>query len=802
MLKRIRKAVIYISILVMSIPTAMAWDNETTHRDLSEVAAERSALGNGYLQNVLGINAGLGARLHWDGGKRKKQKSILEWLQDGGEFEDDSGRFFNHFHNPLRPHPWSDAGLNDSVLGFSFTGGSALLWAQNAGTLPDPNLDWSWQAVRGYFHQALTAPVKTDRDAFLAQTFRGLGNQIHLIQDMSQPAHVRNDAHPEDPFGVIPFTTIRWIERLENWAKINKDTALTFMNAPSIFPDVSLDSSRGALIPIVQFWDTDQYDGTAGTLPLTGGTTVGLAEHTNAHFFSDDTINASRPRHQFPFPSVRIEDYAICADVAPPGSRAERRWYISRTPCSAASVDHFLASSFLPAPKPTEISPSTQLDDRVYEDYARQLLPRAVGYSAALLDYFFRGELSAVPVAAGIAVRNGGTETLGLDPATGLAGGTLEVYYDDAASIRRLLATHALTVPLAPTDPAIVVPFVHPTDNTAFRRYIVVYRGPLGAEQDAVIGKVTAQQIYFVREEAGTDGLLRDKIYRMNPDGSGKTLIYDNADADIHLTGLAVSPDGRTLAFVPLALTNPPLNPTIQLLNIKSGSLMPLTAGAFPAWSPDGTRIAFRRASLPPSSAVADLDIVVRDIATGIETPLTPSPHAADAGLNANNNSQPAWAPDGNSLAFSRSKSSLDPKTTVCSPGSILYRMDLSGKLLGPLSCVTTALADADTAPGFRPDGGEIVFTRKLRAGLPELYKVTVEANGIGTQTKLTDSDGTSFVELFPAWSLDASFILIESGRDGDIDLWRVDPNGAGYRDNLTDDNPNVDAWPAFGWMP
>ena len=33
------------------------------------------------------------------------------------------------------------------------------------------------------------------------------------------------------------------------------------------------------------------------------------------------------------------------------------------------------------------------LDDNVFRDYAARLIPRAVGYSAALLDYFFRGRL-------------------------------------------------------------------------------------------------------------------------------------------------------------------------------------------------------------------------------------------------------------------------------------------------------------------------------------------------------------------------------------------------------------------------
>ncbi|HSF10936.1 MAG TPA: hypothetical protein VLA60_16110, partial [Nitrospirales bacterium] len=34
-----------------------------------------------------------------------------------------------------------------------------------------------------------------------------------------------------------------------------------------------------------------------------------------------------------------------------------------------------------------------RLDDVVYDAYARHLIPRAVGYSAAVLDYFFRGNI-------------------------------------------------------------------------------------------------------------------------------------------------------------------------------------------------------------------------------------------------------------------------------------------------------------------------------------------------------------------------------------------------------------------------
>ncbi len=98
--------------------------------------------------------------------------------------------------------PWSQAGLNDI-----WTGESSLLWAQDGAYQQNfPDGDWSWQKIREYYYIALTgkdfsglgaAPDKTKREEYFAQTFKGLGHQMHLIQDAAQPDHVRNDAHIE-----------------------------------------------------------------------------------------------------------------------------------------------------------------------------------------------------------------------------------------------------------------------------------------------------------------------------------------------------------------------------------------------------------------------------------------------------------------------------------------------------------------------------------------------------------------------------------------------------------------------------
>jgi len=66
---------------------------------------------------------------------------------------------------------------------------------------------------------------------------------------------------------------------------------------------------------------------------------------------------------------------------------------------STVEVIHFVAEAALAHSLGAvqDVAPPSvlwTLDERVHEDYARQLIPRAVGYSAELLDYFFRGRLA------------------------------------------------------------------------------------------------------------------------------------------------------------------------------------------------------------------------------------------------------------------------------------------------------------------------------------------------------------------------------------------------------------------------
>ncbi len=94
-------------------------------------------------------------------------------------------------------------------------------------------------------------------------------------------------------------------------------------------------------------------------------------------------------------------------DIIDP-AKATKRTYLRKLG-DGEHVEHIAAGRWFYKYLPTAMKSSgygLKLDDKVYVDYAQLLLPRAVGYSAALLDYFFRGNISIMPATNGITFRS------------------------------------------------------------------------------------------------------------------------------------------------------------------------------------------------------------------------------------------------------------------------------------------------------------------------------------------------------------------------------------------------------------
>jgi len=84
------------------------------------------------------------------------------------------------------------------------------------------------------------------------------------------------------------------------------------------------------------------------------------------------------------------------------------------------------------------------LTPRVHEDYARELIPRAIGYSAELIDYFFRGrldvDLSIDPFNPALVRLSGPMAPRSRSP------GTLALYADTIAGERAPAIRHRCAV--------------------------------------------------------------------------------------------------------------------------------------------------------------------------------------------------------------------------------------------------------------------------------------------------------------------------------------------------------------------
>ena len=159
--------------------------NPDTHKNINEFIGLNTL-------NEFSLDSYLKDQLGLSDGKEEKFNSnmVYEWLGKGGEYEDEPPwttpylRSVNHFHNPLKPDILQ-AGFTGIWGAGILSGKSSILWSQKPAGEQIPGGYYSWHDVRGYFYSALTATDKITRDINFAETFRGLGQLMHLVQDIS-----------------------------------------------------------------------------------------------------------------------------------------------------------------------------------------------------------------------------------------------------------------------------------------------------------------------------------------------------------------------------------------------------------------------------------------------------------------------------------------------------------------------------------------------------------------------------------------------------------------------------------------
>ncbi|HEY8550484.1 MAG TPA: DPP IV N-terminal domain-containing protein [Vicinamibacterales bacterium] len=262
----------------------------------------------------------------------------------------------------------------------------------------------------------------------------------------------------------------------------------------------------------------------------------------------------------------------------------------------------------------------------------------------------------------------------------------------------------------------------------------------------------------------------------------------------------AWSPDGTTLAFV----SNRGGPPELHLLDLATGKgpmrLSPSVAGS-PAWSPDGTHLAF--ACL--RSGQWDICVIDRDGRR--ERVVVSSPV---------DETEPAWSPDSARLAFRRADGRRGE----------IHVTDASG---GGASRPVTPPDWSAERPSWSPDGRRLVVSRHVAGEDFDLAIVDVSAsghangggpapivlspspggnfdpvwsrdgariafahpNGVGildvADGSVTFLDGSQAGDRYPTWSPDGGAIAFQSGRDGNREIYRAGVGGARVTRRLTD---------------
>jgi dipeptidyl aminopeptidase/acylaminoacyl peptidase len=263
-------------------------------------------------------------------------------------------------------------------------------------------------------------------------------------------------------------------------------------------------------------------------------------------------------------------------------------------------------------------------------------------------------------------------------------------------------------------------------------------------------------------------------VFTMDDDGSAVRHLIDDGGHP------AWSPDGTKIAFQ--AFRDGDVG--IYTANADGSGITYLASGYDPAWSPNGTKLAFVRSFdlNDPEWFEPDEDIYTMNADGSNVQPLRAAGYFRER--------EPAWSPDGTKIAFSGGYYHDDT-------GFGIYTVNLNPDGSQTFSTILPPYAGALSyffAPNWSPDGTKIAV--EAEGDLQPAGIATVNADG-SNLTPLTSSVSRAS-DRTPAWSPDGTKIAFVSTRDGDADIYTMKADGSNVT-NITN-NALGDAFP--DWQP
>jgi hypothetical protein len=334
--------------------------------------------------------------------------------------------------------PLSLVGLNEGNFGLDGQPATERALGTGAASADHPENLFALRDAERYLYRSLTAPLELEQKHYLALHVLAVGHVAHLLEDVGNPAHTRNDFlidhiyyrnHDLEARGKATGA-IRFIESLGAGGGFNSRPA-SFVNDTAVVQRLAaegrtlplaysptLPSQDTADFDLIDFWQPALRD------DLSAPEGFGLAEISNSEFFSGGSVSIQYaapgrpdcPRDpDAPFESTPVG--GVVRALLPeregmPLDGVSDRPVDSSTPLaifySSPLVPHLARCRYHALPRrQTQIQDSdprwaaTAIDESVQRDYLEIVLPLTVDYTAKFFQHYFQQRIELVPLPSG-----------------------------------------------------------------------------------------------------------------------------------------------------------------------------------------------------------------------------------------------------------------------------------------------------------------------------------------------------------------------------------------------------------------
>jgi hypothetical protein len=492
------------------------YDNRTVHLSMTDRAFAEARASHDFL-----VQLGLPE------GTPLAGKTAAIWTTQGAHDEDErlggAGVQF-HFFDPVNESPMTVFKPTTCDVLFAAST-SARDWAQDSA---DNAFDLN--AAEDHYYLGMVGGTQQERDTAFVSMFLTLGHVMHLVQDMAQPQHTRNDFHltfEETRLEALQFLASRTWSRYEKWCQLNL---------------ANHDDPAYSGYPIVKLKTFGSYFKT--------GDGRGLAEYANRNFVTEHTnfSDSTCAPFDYALPGVgtpRNEVHTVTTSRDYPDGHTvtsvdtyedvvftyetSDRYPVASSPAFTPNQNHDFLSFF-------DYELERKNGTRVYSlpasalaSQAALLVRRAVGYSGGLLDHFFRGKIDATwetiagggaPTTYGLTITNRGDEPIGGDATISAVYKPPAGYFTNGSDVGEIVARgtplQTLLVGFQGIAPGASVTIYLPQPSSIapnetlnqFEKRIAL-RATVGSESGTVIGLVQPGSELRATLDAAPGGLLR-----------------------------------------------------------------------------------------------------------------------------------------------------------------------------------------------------------------------------------------------------------------------------------------------------